>query len=218
MERPMKAPRSAAHADRLPNTARRDASVAAPTRRDFVRRLTAGLCLPFAMVEDALSEAAPGQQRLLAQAATTKQSSTTARTESDVGSLWPFIQSQAVAGEFPLSWLRPEFESLARWKRKARGKLLELLHYAPAKCDPRPEVIERVDAGDYFREKVYFNTTPDLRVPAFVLVPKQAKRPAPGIVALHDHGVFYFWGKEKIVETEGEHAGLTDFKKSYYAG
>jgi len=140
------------------------------------------------------------------------------RTESDVGSLWPFIQSQAVAGEFPLSWLQPEFKSLTGWKRKARGKLLELLHYSPARCDPRAEVVERVDAGDYLREKVYFNTTPDIRVPAFVLVPKKAKLPAPAIVALHDHGGFYFWGKEKIVETEGEHAVLTDFKKSYYAG
>src|SRR5438552_4491408 len=147
MERPMKAPRAAAHADGPPNTARRNASAAAPTRRDFVRRLTAGLCLPFGIVEDALSEAAPGQQTLLAQAATAKQSSTTARTESDVGSLWPFIQSQAVAGEFPLSWLRPEFKSLSGWKRKARGKLLELLHYSPAKRDPRAEVVERIDAG-----------------------------------------------------------------------
>ena len=209
MKRPLKASRSADHTARLP-------SVAAPSRRDFVRWLTAGLCLPLALDEEALAEAASGPQALLATAAS--ESSSTARTESDVGSLWPFIQSQAVTGEFPLSWLRPEFKSLAGWKRKARGKLLELLHYSPAQCDPRAEVVERIDAGDYVREKVYFNTTPDIRVPALVLVPKQAKLPAPAIVALHDHGGFYFWGKEKIVETEGEHAVLTDFKKNYYAG
>ena len=213
MKRPSKPSRSAAHA---PNTEQANASVAARSRRDFVRWVTAGLCLPFASIEDALAEAASGSQALPAQAASG--ASSPGRTESDVGSLWPFIQGQAVAGEFPLSWLRPEFKSLPRWKRKARGKLLELLHYSPANCDPRPQVVERIDAGDYVREKVYFNTTPDIRVPAFVLVPKQAKLPAPGIVALHDHGGFYFWGKEKIVETEGEHAVLTDFKKSYYAG
>jgi len=39
MARFIKAPRSAAPAARPPNTARRDAAVAAPTRRDFVRRL-----------------------------------------------------------------------------------------------------------------------------------------------------------------------------------
>ena len=29
--------------------------------------------------------------------------------------------------------------------------------------------------------------------------------PAPAIVALHDHGGMYFWGKEKLVETADEH-------------
>src|SRR5437016_12013782 len=216
MKRPLKVSRSAAHAVRQSNAARRDAPVAAPSRRDFVRWLTAGLGLPFALDEEAFAEAAPGRRALFAPAA--GETASTARTESDVGSLWPFIQSQAVTGEFPLSWLRPEFKSLPGWKRKARGKLLELLHYSPARCDPRSEVVERIDAGEYVREKVYFNTTPDIRVPAFVLVPKNAKLPAPAIVALHDHGGFYFWGKEKIVETEGEHAVLTDFKNSYYAG
>ena len=189
-----------------------------PTRREFVRWLAAGLCLPWALEEEAISEAALRSPALLAQAATTSAASLAPRTKSDVGSLWPFIQSQAVKGEFPLSWLQPEFKRLETWKRKARGRLLELLHYSPPRCEPRAEVVERVDAGDYVREKVYFNTTPDIRVPAFVLVPKKAKFPAPGIVALHDHGGFYFWGKEKIVESEIEHAVLTDFKKSYYGG
>src|SRR6185295_16041579 len=50
-------------------------------------------------------------------------------TGSDVGSLFPFIQSQAIKGEFPLSFLNARFRSLRSWKKTARGKLLELLHY-----------------------------------------------------------------------------------------
>src|SRR5437773_1740338 len=33
-----------------------------------------------------------------------------------------------------------------------------------------------------------------------------------------DHGGLYLWGKEKLVELEGEHPVLTDFKREYYAG
>src|SRR5262249_43915834 len=62
------------------------------------------------------------------------------------------------------------------------------------------------------------NTTPDLRVPAYVLVPKNGKRPAPALVALHDHGGFYFWGKEKLVEDKDESGVLTEFKKRCYDG
>jgi len=139
-------------------------------------------------------------------------------TGSDVGSLFPFIQSQAVKGEFPLSFLNSRFRAVRSWKKIARGKLLDLLHYAPLPCDPAAETVERVDCGDYVREKVWFNTTPDVRVPAFVLVPKHAPKRAPGIVALHDHGGFYLWGKEKIVALPDENPALADFRKQYYGG
>ena len=139
-------------------------------------------------------------------------------TGSDVGSLYPFIQSQVVKGEFPLSFLNPRFRSLRSWKKTARGKLLDLLHYAPPPCNPAAETIERVDCGDYVRERVRFNTTPDVRVPAFVLVPKNSPKRAPAIVALHDHGGFYLWGKEKIVALPDENPALADFRQQYYGG
>ena len=141
-----------------------------------------------------------------------------AKTGSDVGTLFPFIYSQARKTDFPLSFLNDQFKDVSAWKRQARGKLLELLHYAPPKCDPRPEVIEKLDKGDHVREKVIFNTTPDIRVPAYVFIPKKNKLPAPALVALHDHGGFYLWGKEKLAENEDEHPVLADFKKQYYGG
>src|SRR5262245_7121307 len=91
---------------------------------------------------------------------------TASATGSDVGTLFPFIQRQAVKGEFPLSFLNTRYGSLRSWKKVARGKLLELLHYAPPPCPPAAETVERVDCGDYVRETVRFNTTPDVRVPA----------------------------------------------------
>lgn len=139
-----------------------------------------------------------------------------AATHSDVGSLFPFIQSQAVKSDFPLSFLNSRFKSLKPWKKAARGKLLELLHYSPAPCDPKAEIVERVDKGDFIREKIYFNTTPSIRLPAYLLIPKNARKPMPAIVALHDHGGFYLWGKEKLVETEDEPPILKKWRADYY--
>jgi dienelactone hydrolase len=131
--------------------------------------------------------------------------------------LLPFIRSQ-VPNPFPLSFLNNKFDDLTAWKKEARSKLLEMLHYAPPPCDPRPEVVSKQDRGDYVQEAVRFNTTPDVRVLAVVLVPKQAKRPAPAVVALHDHGGFYLWGKEKLTENADEHPSLTAFKQQFYDG
>ncbi|MBA3709230.1 MAG: acetylxylan esterase [Planctomycetes bacterium] len=134
---------------------------------------------------------------------------------SQLGSLLPVIAAQARRGEFPLSYLNPLFHDAQTWKQQARARVLDLVHYHPPRCDLAPETIERVDCDGYTRERVVFSTTPDIRVPAFVLVPKQLKGRAPAIVALHDHGGFYVWGKEKLVETADEHPALTGFKRCY---
>jgi dienelactone hydrolase len=180
------------------------------TRRDFLQSAALGLTAQALLAGKALA-------RSQTAARATGATSPAVTTDSDVGSLFPFIQSQAPK-DFKLSYLRPEYKSVGSWKKVARGKLLELLHYSPAKCDPRAETVEKVDCGEYIREKVYFNTTPDIRVPAFVLIPKNAPKPAPAIVALHDHGGFYFWGKEKIVELESVHPVLAKFKETSYSG
>lgn len=137
---------------------------------------------------------------------------------ADVGSLFSFIESQAKDKAFPLSYLNDQFQDVAEWKQQARGKLKELLHYAPPECPADAEVTERTESGGLVREKILFNTTPHLRVPACVVYQAGAKRPMPAIVALHDHGGFYLWGKEKLVAIEPEHPVLTEFKRRYYAG
>jgi dienelactone hydrolase len=137
---------------------------------------------------------------------------------AQVGTIYPLLQRLADESPLELSFLQDRFQNLEVWKDQARAKVLELLRYNPATCDPATKVLERTDCGDFIREKIEFNTTPDLRVPAYLLLPKGRTGQRPGIVALHDHGGFFVWGKEKIVATENEHPTLTEFKRSAYSG
>ena len=139
-------------------------------------------------------------------------------SDSHIGNLYPFVQKQADQSALELSFLRAESRDLERWQKRARAKVFEHLFYAPAPVSPSPELIRRSDRGDHFVEYLTFNTTPDLRVPACVLIPKDVKLPAPGVVVLHDHGGFYLWGKEKVVDVEEEHEALRAFKREYYGG
>jgi dienelactone hydrolase len=143
---------------------------------------------------------------------------TAAPTGSHIGNLYPFVQKQADRSPLELSFLRPEFLDLNEWQPRARALVLDHLHYAPSAAQPEPEVIGRVDRGSYFLEHLTFQTTPDLRVPAYMLIPKNATLPAPGIVVLHCHGGSYVWGKEKVVELEAEHPLLGEFKQELYSG
>ena len=141
-----------------------------------------------------------------------------AASGSHIGSLYRFVQQQADRSTLELSFLRSEFRDLETWQAKARATVLERLFYAPPRVAPAAEVIRREDRGDYVKEYLTFQTTPDLRVPAYVLIPKKARLPAPGIVALHCHGGFYVWGKDKLVDTDDEHPALTEYKQQLYQG
>ncbi len=141
-----------------------------------------------------------------------------AAEEPHIGNLYPFVQQQADSQPLALSFLKPEFRSLPVWQKRARALVFQRLMYSPAPHVPTAEVVRKSDHGDYTREDILLQTTPGVRIPAFVLIPKSAKTPAPGVVALHDHGGFYLWGREKILAAEGEHPVLTAFRERYYSG
>ena len=139
-------------------------------------------------------------------------------TSSHIGNLYEFVQGQADRSKLELSFLHPTFKSLPDWQPRARARIFANLFYAPSRVPARPNLVRRTDKGDYVEEYLTFQTTPDVRVPAYVLVPKKGPRPAPGIVALHSHDGVYLWGKEKIVELESEHPWLTAYKQDAYGG
>lgn len=138
--------------------------------------------------------------------------------DSHIGNLYPFVQQQADRSPLELSFLQPRFRDLQAWQKTARAQVFEHLFYAPPAVSPQAEVVRRTDRADYVEEYLTFWTTPDLRVPAYVLIPKRTKLPAPAVVVLHCHGGFYVWGKEKVVELENEHPALSEFKRQLYDG
>ena len=137
---------------------------------------------------------------------------------SALGNLYPFIKSQQQRTRQKLAFVHRRPKDLESWKLEARAKILDLMSYRPEAVNPRPRVLDRIDRGDYLLERLTFWTTPDVEVPAYFLIPKRAKFPVPAVVALHDHGGFYYWGKEKLVETDGEHPMLAAYRKEYYDG
>ena len=174
------------------------------TRRRFCRSLGATGLLSQASF--ALRDAAPPQ------------APAPAPDSPHIGNLYPFVQRQADRSRLELSFLHPQFRDLTPWQKVARARVFEQLFYSPPAASPAPEVIRRTDRGDHVEEYLTFQTTADLRVPAYVLIPKKAAVPAPGLVVLHCHGGAYVWGKEKVVASENEHPALSEFKQRLYEG
>jgi dienelactone hydrolase len=139
-------------------------------------------------------------------------------TGANLGSLFPDVAKLAEGNRYAYSYLGDRFRTLDDFRKTARAKLLDLLLYRPEKVDPKPEVIDRSDQGDHVREKIVFSTSPEFRVPAYVLIPKKAKKPAPAIVDLHSHGGMYLFGKEKVIDFGTNHPAMVEYHKNNYDG
>jgi dienelactone hydrolase len=137
---------------------------------------------------------------------------------STLGCFSPFIKQEQQRTRQRLAYLHRRARDLEAWKSEARAKVFAALAYHPEPCPLRATILERVDKGDYIRERLTFHTAPEVEVPAYLLVPKRVKLPAPAVLALHDHSGFYYWGKEHIIETENEHPMLTEFRRLRYDG
>jgi dienelactone hydrolase len=136
----------------------------------------------------------------------------------DMGQYYPEFQTYANEQPVSLSYLSKDWPELEQWRIQGRAKMMELLAYSPSPVPLNPVILEKVKKAGFTRYKVQYSVTKFRKTEAFLLIPDSLTGPAPAVIALHDHGGFYYFGKEKIVETENQPQVLKDFIKGAYEG
>jgi len=140
------------------------------------------------------------------------------RPESFLGNLAPVIRSIQKEQGFPLAYANRKGTDVAEWRRTARAEVQKELSFSPRPVPLDLKVHAVVKRDGYEIRTVSFAGSAHYRVPALLLVPTTGKARYPAVVALHDHGGWFFHGKEKLVRMDGEHAALTGFRERYYGG
>jgi len=140
------------------------------------------------------------------------------KNAEDLGQYYPEFQEYSDTRSNTLSYLSKDWPELEQWRVLGRAKMMELLCYTPAPVSLNPIIPEETKKNGYTRYKVSYSLTPFRRTEAYLLIPDGLKKPAPAVIALHDHGGFYYYGKEKIVETENQPAVLKEFIAQAYGG
>jgi dienelactone hydrolase len=99
---------------------------------------------------------------------------------------------------------RPDAEA---WQKRLRAKVTELVGGFPAARQPlRPVTLETRSFPGYTREKVVFDAHQGVSVLAYVLVPTNARRPAPVMICVPGHGR----GVDDIVGIDDQGRDRTD--------
>ncbi|MEM7144668.1 MAG: alpha/beta hydrolase family protein [Verrucomicrobiota bacterium] len=109
-------------------------------------------------------------------------------------------------------------KSIEDWQALALACLRDGLHYDPEAVPLDATVLQREENEDLIRELVEFNTTPWFRVRGYFLMPRDAKKPLPGLLVLHAWGGPMLFGKERIVNTGRDHPVLQQHRDKYYDG
>jgi dienelactone hydrolase len=99
-----------------------------------------------------------------------------------------------------------------------RLKLREVLGFDKGAATPLDVRVEDDWKRDGLEgEEVSWSVGYGPRTHAYVLRPADLSGPLPGILALHDHGGFKFYGKEKIADgREDPPAVVVDYRDAYY--
>src|SRR4051794_39250874 len=117
-----------------------------------------------------------------------------------------------------LSYLARDWPEVDAWRSLARGRLLELLAFTPPAA-PLQARRERLITHDGLEiEEVSWEIGYGPRCQAWVLKPEGATGRLPAVLALHDHGGFKYYGKEKIAVSDRSFPLTAEHRENGYGG
>lgn len=137
---------------------------------------------------------------------------------SDAGNLYDFLRNYRETKVQDYSYLSGNWADHEQWRAMAKAKVFELMGYFPDEAPLDAETVSITERRGYMQHEVRFNTARNVRVAGSLMIPTEGKKPYPAVVALHDHGGFYYFGREKILEQDDEPEALSGFKQEAYKG
>jgi len=128
----------------------------------------------------------------------------------DMGIYYELLD-QIAATEPSLSFLSKEWLKVDEWRNIARSKALELLAFNPSEVPLNSRVESTEEKEGLVREEISYDMPYGPRTHGFFLYPREHQKKLPAVLALHDHGSFFYFGKEKIVGIDNEPKIFTRF-------
>ena len=136
-----------------------------------------------------------------------------------IGAYGPWADAMRPVKPGPLSLQNCPASEFAARRAAARTRVLECMAPPPRPAPVTPTVHRRWEHDGLEIEELSWPQPAGAPTAAWVLKPKGATGPLPGVLALHDHGGFKFYGKEKIAQVDARvHPLVAQHCADYYGG
>lgn len=141
--------------------------------------------------------------------------------KSDIGSFYSHLLSYSQENQKTYGFISGEWADYTQWRAQAKAKVHECLGYYPKPLPLDVNTYGQTPCNGYIREDISFVGGTGKRLSGCVLMPERRPRNKrfPAVIALHDHGAFYYFGMEKVMDAEpDEPLCLTEFRRVAYSG
>lgn len=137
---------------------------------------------------------------------------------NSLGELEVLFAEPLRALSFDLSFDQDRYRDVGKWRRSVLPRLRKALRMPARRCLSGTRLLSRTPMADVIREEIEFRCQTGSRIPATVLVPRTGKPPFPAVAVLHDMGDLRPYGREKMLEFDGEPSYLTEHRRVCYEG
>jgi dienelactone hydrolase len=111
-----------------------------------------------------------------------------------------------------LSYQAKNVQEWKEWRNTLKIKLSEVLAVeSNDKVDWCTRVLETAEFDHFIRERIEYTVGPNVKVPAYVLLPTNKKGPLPAIIACHGHG----YGSREVLGLNPDGTNRTDPNQPY---
>jgi len=119
---------------------------------------------------------------------------------------------------FPMSYLADAYDDVESWQKTARATVQSLLSFIPEEMPFDTQVLDSYEKDGLLYTHVSYAEPFGPRTEGYLLRPLNATGKLPAVLALHDHGGFKYFGKEKITSPRNPHPRMASYQAHYYGG
>ena len=119
---------------------------------------------------------------------------------------------------FPLSYLSDAYSDVEAWQAEARAVVQKLLAYQAEAVPLDVQVLDQYEKDGLTYTLVSYASAFGPRTQGYLLRPVGASGKLPAVLAMHDHGGFKYYGKEKLTYPKSHPAIMQEYKDQYYGG
>ena len=128
--------------------------------------------------------------------------------------------SQSMKHTLPsLSFRRKEWNNIDQWRKETRKRVFERIAMPDLGGMPKVLINKQYTYDGLHVEEISWQLPYGRPTEAILLKPADAKKPLPGILALHHHGGDKYFGTQKITKiNDSQHLHVVDSQQEYYDG